>query len=111
MAGEEEAEEVVLQGGLRSIASAMSSYSSKDVRCFVSCVTPIYLILLQIHKLACEVLMLLTKYPDLLVVMAAENITSLLTSSKEKFSYDLNVIISCPLYLSYYGVFIAVQSH
>ena len=97
MAGEEEAEEVVLQGGLRSIASAMSSYSNKDVRCASSLMLHLS-ILLQIHKLACEVLMLLTKYPDLLVVMSAENITSLLTASKEKFSYDLNVIVLCLLY-------------
>ena len=37
---------------------------------------------------------MLSKYPDLLIVMAAEKVNLLLTSSKEKFSYDLNVIIS-----------------
>ena len=46
----------------------------------------------QLNKLASEVLLLLARHPDTLVVMAAENILPVLLAMREKFVYEAKVI-------------------
>ena len=73
--GEEEAARVVLQGGLKATISCMNTYPSNK----------------PIQRMCLTIFHRLSRDPDHLVIMAAENVIPPLRNAKEKYSTDADV--------------------